>query len=238
MNLPSRFAACRFPTWRLIAASSCLCLSSSAAFAVDFNANATLTTDYVWRGTTQTLGDPAVQAGFKVSAPSGWYASAWGSNVDFGPAAGAHSEFDLVAGWSGALSSDWAVDVNLTHYRYPSSSVPLNWTELDATITFRQSVWLLVGHSSNALATDAYGTYLQIGARLPLSDRFRLEGSLAHYELSAFDDGYSHAALSAVWAFKVPFELRVTAHDTDSSAKQIFPDLAGSRIDAAIQASF
>ena len=234
---PPMKVTCNSPLFRLISVPAML-LTSSAASGLELHTGTSITTDYVWRGTSQTLGDPAVQASFKVSAPAGWHASAWGSNVDFGPAAGANTEFDFVAGWSGALSDDWALDINLTHYRYPSSAVPLNWTELDTTLTWKQNYWLLVGHSNDALATDANGTYVQIGAKLPLGERYRLEGTLAHYALSAFDDGYSHAGLSAVWTLKAPFELRVTAHDTNSSAKQIFPDLAGSRIEAAIQASF
>jgi hypothetical protein len=41
-----------------------------------------------------------------------------------------------------------------------------------------------------------------------------------------------------VWAFKTPFELRLTAHGTDSSAQTLFPALAGTHIEAALQASF
>jgi hypothetical protein len=53
------------------------------------------------------------------------------------------------------------------------------------------------------------------------------------------EDGYTHGSVSAVWAFHAPFELRVTAHGTDSNAKRIFgEDFAGSRIEAALQASF
>lgn len=231
MTLISR---CNTP--RNLAASLVLCVSSTAS-AVDVNANAALTSDYVWRGSSQTLEQPAVQAGFKLATESGWYASAWGSNVDFGAAAGANSEFDLVGGWSGALAADWALDVNLTHYRYPASNLPLNWTELDATLTWKNT-WLLVGHSNDALASGANGTYMQLGAKWPLADRFRIEGVLAHYALSAYDDGYAHASLSAVWTVRTPFELRLTAHATDSAAKDIFPGLAGSRIEAAVQASF
>ena len=58
---------------------------ASQTKAADFSGNAALTTDYVWRGSTQTQGDPAVQAGFKLSGDSGLYASIWGSNVRFAP---------------------------------------------------------------------------------------------------------------------------------------------------------
>src|SRR5690349_23026739 len=80
----------------------------SAAQAVTFNGNATLTTDYVWRGSTQSDGDPAAQAGFKVSGDTGFYASAWGSSIKFAPGLEASTELDFTLGWSRTLSDDWA----------------------------------------------------------------------------------------------------------------------------------
>lgn len=76
------------------------------ASAADLSGNATLTTDYVWRGSTQTQGDPAVQAGFKVSGASGLYASAWGSNVKFAPETHASSELDFTISWGKRLNDE------------------------------------------------------------------------------------------------------------------------------------
>jgi uncharacterized protein (TIGR02001 family) len=201
--------------------------------------SAALTTDYLWRGTTQSQGDPAVQAGFKVASESGWYGSIWGSSVEFAPETKASSELDFIAGWSGSLSPDWAIDLNLTHYRYPSTTVDLDWTEAVGTLTWKQDYWVQVGHSSDALATGEAGTYAQLGAKLPLHESVRLEGAVGHYWLDdAYGDRYAHAQLGAVWNFASPFELRVTLHETDSKAERLFPGLAGSRVEAALQASF
>ena len=75
-----------------------------------------------------------------------------------------------------------------------------------------------------------------------MGERFRFEAIAAHYFLDdavVAEDGYTHGALSAIWAFQAPFELRMTAHATDSDAKAVFgDDFAGSRIEAALQASF
>lgn len=207
--------------------------------AATFNGSAALTTDYVWRGTTQTQGDPAVQAGFKASAGNGLYGAVWGSNVEFAPETHASSELDFTVGWGGALSDDWSLDANLTHYRYPSAAVDLNWTEAIGTLTWKQNYWAQLGWSNDALATGENGAYAQIGAKFPLSETVRLEAAAGHYWLEdAYGDSYSHAQLGVVWAFKTPFEFRVTAHATDSSAKTLFPQLAGSRVEAALQASF
>jgi uncharacterized protein (TIGR02001 family) len=220
-------------------ASGLLLAVACTAQAATFNGSGALTTDYVWRGTSQTQGDPAVQAGFKASADNGLYGAVWGSNVEFAPETKASSEIDVTVGWGVALSADWALDVNLTHYRYPSTTVDLDWTEAIGTLTWKQNYWAQLGYSTEALATDEAGAYAQLGAKIPLGEQVRLEAAAGYYWLEdAYDDSYAHAQLGAVWAFRAPFELRVTAHATDSSAKTLFPGLAGSRVEAALQAAF
>jgi uncharacterized protein (TIGR02001 family) len=52
-------------------------------------ANVALTTNYIYRGISQTNNGPAVQGGFTYTyQPLGLYASAWGSNVDSSSASG------------------------------------------------------------------------------------------------------------------------------------------------------
>ena len=206
---------------------------------VSLGASAALTSDYVWRGSTQSHGDPALQAGFRAAGDSGFYASAWGSNVEFAAGTHARSEFDLSLGWARGFGDDWAIDVNLLHYRYPAATPDLDWTELNGTLTHAGNYWLSVGWSHEALGGDASGLYTQVGARFPFGERFRLEAAAGHYALDqAHGDSYLHGLLSAVWTIKAPLELRVTAHATDAAAKDLFgEDFAGHRIEAALQAS-
>lgn len=218
--------------------------AQTSAFA--FNGSAALTSDYVWRGSSQTQGDPAVQVGFKAATGNGWYASVWGSNVEFAPDTHASSELDFSVGWAGKIAADWALDLNVLHYRYPSTTTDLNWTELNGTVTYADNFWLSLGYSNEALGSQDRGLYSQLGARFPINQRLRLEAALGHYFLDdVYDRSYSHGQLSAIWALNAPaasqanVELRLTAHATDRNAERIFGDsLAGSRIEAAVQASF
>lgn len=219
-----------------------LALLEAATPAASLDGNATLTTDYVWRGSTQSQGAPALQVGFRLSGDRGLYASAWGSSIRFAPELDAGIELDLTLGWSKPLSDDWAVDVNLLRYAYPRTSVDLDWTELNGTLTWRSRCWLSAGWSNQALGHDHSGLYAQVGARFPLNDRFRLEAMLSHYFLSrdaVARSGYTHAQLSAIWALHAPLELRLSGHATEREAKAIFgDDSAGSRVEAALQATF
>ena len=85
---------------------------------------------------------------------------------------------------------------------------------------------LLSGSSSHALAQ--------------LSDTaVRHQYPLAATDLNWNDaDSYTYGSTRAVWAFKVPFEARLTWHATDSAAKRLFPEWPGNRVEFALQASF
>ncbi|MCD9088429.1 TorF family putative porin [Stenotrophomonas sp. SY1] len=218
---------------------ACAGMTGTAA-AYQVGGSATLTSDYVWRGSTQTQGDAAVQAGFKAATDNGFYASAWGSNVEFAPETHASSELDFTVGWSGKLADDWALDANVLHYHYPSTTVDLNWTELNSTVTWKDNYWLSLGWSSEALGTTQDGLYSLIGARLPVNEKLRLEAMAGYYSLQDVrGGGYAHGQVNAIWAFAAPLELRVSAHATDSKAKALFgEDYAGSRWEVALQGSF
>lgn len=213
--------------------------ASSPTFASTLSANVALTSDYVWRGSSQSQGDAAVQAGMRSSSDTGWYGAVWGSSVEFAAETEASAEFDLALGWSGALGDGWILDVNLTHYRYPATTVDLDWTEVIGMLTWKDRYWAQLGMSNDVLGSDEHGTYVQIGARIPFAERFRIETALGHYALDdAYGESYRHAQLGVVWVVRPPLELRLSAHDTSTSAQRLFPGLAGSRVEAAVQATF
>lgn len=214
--------------------------ASADALAIDASGSAALTSDYVWRGSSQSQGDAAVQAGFRVNGNSGVYAAVSGSSVEFAPQTHASSELDFIVGWNGKLADHWALDANLLHYRYPATAVDLNWTELNTTVTWKDNYWLSLGWSPEALGTTQDGLYTQFGARMPLSPQLRLEAAAGWYQLQdAAGGGYAHGQLSAIWAVAAPIELRLSGHFTDRSARDLFGEhAAGTRWEAAVQASF
>ena len=53
----------------------------SSSLHAGYSANVAFTTDYIWRGMTQSDG-PAIQGGFDFESDSGFYAGIWGSNVN------------------------------------------------------------------------------------------------------------------------------------------------------------
>ena len=59
-----------------------------------FHGNVTLTSDYVFRGISQTDENPSIQGGFDISGDL-LYAGVWGSNANYD---GASGEFDIYLG--------------------------------------------------------------------------------------------------------------------------------------------
>ncbi|MFB9242635.1 hypothetical protein IV454_04890 [Massilia antarctica] len=104
-----------------------LSVSAQAASAADdFSLNAALTSDYRYRGISQTRLQPALQGGADlVHKPSGWYAGAWASTITWtGDAGGGGKvELDLYGGKRGELAPGIAYDAGVLTYVYPSNKL-------------------------------------------------------------------------------------------------------------------
>lgn len=85
-------------------------------------ANAELTSNYVFRGETQSDENPAIQGGIDYNHSSGFYAGVWGSNVDF-PGIGSGLEYDLYLGIGFNVNPDVKLDVGYITYQYTNNSV-------------------------------------------------------------------------------------------------------------------
>jgi len=98
------------------------------------SANVTFATDYIWRGMTQTGGDPAVSGGFDYAADSGFYAGIWGSNVNFN-IDGAGSELDVYFGYAFETEGGLGVDINYVDFTYPGDS-SLDFQEIGVGLSY------------------------------------------------------------------------------------------------------
>ena len=90
------------------------------------SANVSFTSDYIWRGMTQSDG-PAIQGGFDYAAESGFYAGIWGSNVNFNDGAG--SELDYYFGY-GFEAGAIGVDLGYVAFDYPDNTEGLDFEEI------------------------------------------------------------------------------------------------------------
>lgn len=84
-----------------------------------------ITSDYRYRGISQSDEEAALQASLEWSHDSGVYLGAWASSVEFLDAPrDTWAEIDLYVGYAAALSEQTTWNVQATYYWYPDSSIP------------------------------------------------------------------------------------------------------------------
>lgn len=205
-------------------------LAAGATVQAEWSANVAMTTDYVWRGSSQSDDSAAIQGGIDYAHESGFYVGTWASNVDWddenttaaATSDGASVEWDIYGGVSGEFSNGLGWDVGIIHYMYPdvSSGFDYDWTEVYGGLSYAfndtVSASASIAHSSEALGTTTDGTYLNVGVEIALPQGFGLNASIGSYN---FDDenvlaDYTDYKIGVTKSFgKFDFELAYT--DTD-----------------------
>ena len=88
--------------------------------------NIAVTSDYRYRGISQTRLNPALQGGVDyVNNPTGLYVGAWASSIKWVKDGGgdANVELDIYAGKRGEITKDFTYDVGGLYYFYPSNGL-------------------------------------------------------------------------------------------------------------------
>lgn len=219
----SKISALCFAATSLLAASSAMAWESEDG-AWSTSASVALSSEYVWRGISQTQSDPAISGSFDVGHSSGLYAGVWGSNVDFGTDASV--ELDYYAGFAGDIAdSGFSYDVGGIYYDYPSEDV-LDFFEVYGNLSYS---FLTAGVNYTAWAdTDAAedNVYYTLDASHDVG-MFTLAAGVGYYDFDedpvAGTDSYTnyHVGVSTELA---GFGLDLTYSDTDSDAEDIYGD--------------
>jgi uncharacterized protein (TIGR02001 family) len=157
---------------------------TQAAHSVTFNA--ALTSDYRYRGISQTRLQPALQGGADYThSPSGLYAGTWLSPIKWTKDAGGDGDFewDLYAGKRGQIGADASYDVGVLGYVYPSNGlkhVP-GFADADTAEIYGQLGYGPAYAKYSLSMTNLFGFvdsrhsgYLDLGANLDLGQGFTL----------------------------------------------------------------
>ncbi|OZB58938.1 MAG: hypothetical protein B7X33_04005 [Lysobacterales bacterium 13-68-4] len=208
--------------FRAAAAALSLLTSTAVVHADDamppVTGNLAVTSDYVFRGLTQSWGRPAIQGGADYAAPDGFAAGFWGSSISERSYPGGAMELDLYASYGRAIDADWSWRVGLYGYVYPGANLDqaglphcsldtaeinaaLGWKQL--TLKYNRALTDYFGvDTEQGYAGDSRGTsYLQLDATFPLADAWSLALHAGHTHVTtalavplangARDPGYS-----------------------------------------------
>lgn len=191
-----------------------------------------LGSDLTFRGVSQTMGNPAIQASVDVDLSSGLYAYAWGSNVDFipegAPDDGATYEVDLAIGYATDITDDWSVDLALIRYVFPGtvSDVDYDYNELMATVWFAGAYSATVAYSSDIDGSGADSVFYELGASFGLPSETTFQVSYGHNDLSdAYGTAYSYTEATLARSIGNT-EIALAYIDTFHSAEYIYGDQA------------
>jgi len=227
--------------------ATALVLGSPAIVSADdspheFSANVALSTDYRFRGISQTTEDPALSGGFDYSySPIGFYAGVWASNLDFGEPTGpggvndtADLEIDFYGGIAGELPNGIGWDVGGLYYYYPGSDPgafanDYDYFEVYGSLSYDFGMFNVAGGANYspdyfAESDDAVYLYGDVGVPLPVAG-LTLSGHVGHQWI---DDNATFGTPDYVdWILGLskdigPFTFDLSYVDTDMSNAECF----------------
>lgn len=179
--------------------------------------NIGVVSDYVFRGYTQTMEDPAIQGGVDISAGKG-YAGIWASNVDFGDST--QMEVDLYGGYKPTVGPV-NLDLGLIYYGYVDAPSGADYGNFE----FKAAASTAVGPATVGAAVyaspDTFGslkeaTYYEINGAIPAGP-ISISGA---YGSQTYKDADSYAlwnvGASYTFADHYTVDLRYYGTDVDN----------------------
>jgi len=170
-----------------------LCLAATAFAATpamawesadgQFNTSASvaLSTDYMWRGASQTDNEPSISGSFDLGHASGLYAGTWASNVDGDDL---HIEIDAYAGYASEIGDTGiGYDVGFMRYFFPGNDRDGDWNEVYVGFSYSH-FGLKISHTQdfNATGEDATHYHLTFNHELPMGLDFHAGYAFYHFD--------------------------------------------------------
>ena len=180
-----------------LAAVTALTALPTAAFAQDANPlsfNVSLTSDYRYRGISQSRLEPALQGGADYAHPSGFYVGTWLSTIkwikDFD--GGADVEWDIYGGYKGEIQKGLGFDVGVLSYQYPGHDLNPKPTtnEIYGALTFGPAT-LKYSHSVSNLfgfADSKNSGYLDLTANFDVGGGFTVTPHVGYQKVANNSD--------------------------------------------------
>lgn len=157
-----------------------------------------LTSDYAFRGLTQTNRDPAVQGGIEYASANGFYLGAWGSNIswlsDGQDSVSSSLEVDGTVGFRGSWGEAVSYDVGAIYYWYPGS-YPAGFTDPDTVEGYFSVGWSILTLKYSHSFTDLFGIdgsegsgYLDLSLSQGFADKWTFDAHVGRQRVDSFSE--------------------------------------------------
>ncbi|GGK58609.1 TorF family putative porin [Amphritea balenae] len=187
--------------------------------AAEFSATITATSDYRFRGISQTMSDPALQGSIDVAFENGAYIGAWATNVDFDD--DADSEIDYYAGYYNDINDDMAYDIMLAYYTYQgySSADDSDYLELMGSLYYGD-ITLGYAYANDYINSGDDYSYISADYSYGLSEEVSLDLHAGH-SFGDAADSYEDYSVGLSTSFEM----------LDVSVAYLFNDIDGPTTD-------
>jgi uncharacterized protein (TIGR02001 family) len=211
----------------LIGTAATAMLFCGGVSANEVEANIALSTDYVFRGMSQTDENPAISGGFDYAFDSGFYLGTWASNVDFGD--DTSTEIDLYMGYAFDLTDFVSLDLSAVQFIYPDETDSLNYEEYIASLGFSDASVGVV-YSPDYLNSGTAAVILNAGYSFALAEEISLDFGIGYTKVDDetdldFDGKNDYIDYSI--GLTVPFggvDLSLVGYATDISNDKLADD--------------
>ena len=216
----------------LLAVSTLVATSSAMAWESEdgqhsTSASVALSSDYVWRGYSQTEEEAAISGSFDYAHASGLYAGTWASNVDFGDDASA--EIDVYVGFGGDIA-DSGVSYDVGFLRYMYDGEDYDWNEYYASLGY-SFFSAGVAYSNDVYGSDETGVYYSLGFDYDLPMDIALSAGIGYYDYDEAVSTDNHTDYRIGLSKEmIGFGFDVSYYGMDSNGEDAYGDVADDRI--------
>ena len=189
--------------------------------AADLTGYASVTTDYVRRGISQSGSDVAAQLGLDVDTDWGGLLGAWASTIDNMRQDGRQHDIELnaYAGYGHDLGRSWRLTGFVVAYSYPGLDTPFDYDYIEYSLSanYDDRYWIEFGFTSDYYGTGRNARNVEIFGEWPLAGAWSLGVGVGENDVSdVVGEDYRFWQIGATGHFDRA-SVDVRYHDTDGS---------------------
>ena len=225
----------RSTTLRLLRTAGLLLLIGTSTCRADgtWSGSVGATTDYIFRGVSQTYDSGALQLGGNYQSAYGWFVGAWGSNVDPYPHAGGAVELDLYAGVTRAIGADFSARVAYTHYTYLDDPrrAHYDYDEVSVSAAYLDRVAATVSYQPDTTAYSNVGFTsrhpsgaFELTSRWPVWRDLSVTAGVGYYDLQrVFGVSYGAGNVGVSYVYR-RLTLELNHYFADDTVRRLYSD--------------
>ena len=212
--------------------------------------NAAYSSDYIFRGISQTGGKGAASGGADLTYQQ-FYAGTWLSQVNFGPTAGdpqnkTKMEYDLYAGVRPTVAG-FSLDLGVIRYGYTDSPSSAHYAYWEGKILASRAIGPLTVGGAFYYSPEYFGKvgdaeYVELNGAYTFKNKASLSGAVGYENLDkskAGIDGYTTWNLGVTYPITDHFGIDLRYSDTDDTSRRFYTsNFAGDRLTASLKATF